>query len=206
MRVYVALPLPETFRAEMSVRLYALKKENSKYHWLDDHEFHVTTNFYGDLDAKGVRLVHSAVKLAAAGFGAFTMSVGSIGINWDLMNRSRHIHNTRVAAAWAALFVDKGKEEITALADKIDATLMEISKNASFSFRERIRRPFTPYITILRMGRPRETVQIRANGKLIGRRWFRPAPECLVREAAVYAAGKMPPGVTLSTRTLVSLR
>jgi len=205
MRVYVALPLPETFRAEISARLGALKKENPKYRWLDGQDMRITTNFYGKVDAAGAGLVQSAVKLAAAGFGPFTMSVGSMGINWDLMRVARHVNNTRVAVAWQSLFVRKGIDEMTALADKIDATLAEISKHSRSSFRDRIKRPFKPYITIVRMGRPRESIVVRRNGRTFSRYPFKPAPEYLVQEAAVYVSGRLPDGARRTFRTLVRL-
>jgi 2'-5' RNA ligase len=89
MRVYVALPLPETFKTELRQRLRPLRKENHEYHWVDDaDDLHITianpvlfeSNMNevhavpGELDAQGALYVQKAVKKCAAGFGPIKIS------------------------------------------------------------------------------------------------------------------------------------
>jgi 2'-5' RNA ligase len=205
MRVYVALPLPETFKAELRQWLLPLRKENPQYHWVDDAEdLHITISFPGELDTLGTHFALNVVKESAAGFGPIRVSVPGfflcafyrdrLGQAQDI-SRSRWLFGRRSSSKWGgvdniALKFKEGIEEMTALADSIDAGL----KETGYMFHDKIRRPFTPYVVVVRRGRPRNPIGLHRKGKYFHDMSLNPPMECVLDKVAVYISDKRPSG------------
>jgi 2'-5' RNA ligase len=179
MRVYVALPLPGTFKAELRRRLLPFRKENPSYRWVDDAEdLHITINFPGEMEVYGTQFVLDAVRQSAAGFGPIRTSAAAFFL---------------CAYHCTAIKFRDGVEEMTALADSIDAALTRIGNKTGYMFREKIERPFTPYIVVVRRGRPRNTIVLHRKGKDL-KETLNPPLECVLDKVAVYMSDKISSG------------
>jgi hypothetical protein len=77
---------------------------------------------------------------------------------------------------------------MAALADSIDAMLMRIGEATGNTFHEKIKRPFIPYVVVVRRGRPRNPVGM-YNDLLLD-----PPLECVLDKVAVYMSEKRPSG------------
>jgi hypothetical protein len=96
---------------------------------------------------------------------------------------------------------DKGKNEITMLAEKIDEVLTKESKETGHTFRNRIKRPFTPYLAIIRQGRT-----MRALSTGFGRETvFEPPVECALNRIVLNISGKLSNGEQYRSQKLVKL-
>jgi 2'-5' RNA ligase len=211
MRVYIALPLPDAFKAELSRQLLPLRKANSQYQWVDQAEdLHIPINFPGEVDAHSTPFILNAVRESAAAFGPIRISAPGLylcafwrerkGQSSDPSN-SRWLfgHSQKNRSRWGgvdciALQFKKGIEEMTALADSIDTGLMRAGKTTGFMFREKIKRPFIPYIVLVRRGRPRNTIVLRCTGKYLPGICFNPPLECVIDKVGVYMSDKMASG------------
>jgi 2'-5' RNA ligase len=211
MRVYVALPLPEAFKTELRKRLLPLRKENSRYHWVDDAEdIHITINFPGELDIQGMPFVLNAVRKSAVGFGPISASAPGLFLcaferewrglspassrsNW-LFGCSQKNHSRWGGVDCIALKFKDGIEEMTTLADSIDAALMRTSNETGYMLREKVRRPFIPRVVLVRRGRPRNTIVLRRKGKYLEDMTLNPPLECTLDKVAVYMSDKMSSG------------
>jgi 2'-5' RNA ligase len=210
MRVYVALPLPETFKAELSRWFLPLRKENSQFHWVDDTDLHITIAFPGELDARCTHYVQNVVKESVGDFGPVRASVSGLflcafrrerrgqfpissktlwlfGNGWNGRSKSGGVD-------CIALKFKDGVEEITALADSIDARLTRVGKKIGYIFHERIKRPFIPYVVVVRRGRPRTPVALDSKGKYFQDMTFNPPMECVLGKVAVYISAKKSSG------------
>jgi hypothetical protein len=93
-----------------------------------------------------------------------------------------------------ALKFKDGIEEMTALADNIDARLMRVGKKIGYIFHERIKRPFIPYVVVVRRGRPRFPVGLHSKGKYFKDMTINPPLECVLDKVAVYISDKQSSG------------
>jgi 2'-5' RNA ligase len=217
MRVYVALPLPDTFKAELRRRLLPLRKENPQYHWVDDAEdLHITISFPGELDEHGTQFVLNAVRESVAGFGPIRVSSPGLFLCafWrdrigQSLDPSRSLwlfgSSQKNPSRWGgvdcvALKFKDGVEEMAALADNIDTALMRRGKETDFSIQEKVRRPFIPYVVLVRRGRPRNTIVLYRKGKYYKDMTLNPPLECVLDKATVYISGKRSSGDVWTTQ------
>jgi 2'-5' RNA ligase len=212
MRVYVALPLPETFKTELRKRLLPLRKENSQYHWVDDaKDLHITINFPGEVDAHNMPFVLDAVRESTADFGPIKLSAPGLFLcafwrEWSgespdssssywLFGRRQKIHSRWGGVDCIALKFKDGIEEMRLLANSIGIALIHSArKENGFKFCEKVRRPFIPYVVLVRRGRPRNTIVLRRKGEYFQDMSFNPPLECVLDKTAVYMSDKQSSG------------
>jgi hypothetical protein len=222
MRVYIALPLPDAFKAELSQRLLPLRKENSQYHWVDDAEdLHITISFPGEVDAHIIPFVLNVVRESVAGFGPIRTSAPGLFLcafwrgrrgqspapsrsNWLFGRGEKNLSKWGGVDCVALKFKD-GIEEMAVLADSINVVLLRTGKETGYMFREKVRQPFIPYVVLVRRGRPRNTIVLRHKGKYFHDMTLNPPLECVLDKVAVYISGKQSSGEVWTTQKLFRL-
>jgi 2'-5' RNA ligase len=175
---------------------------------VDDTDLHITIAFPGELDALCTHYVQNVVRESVEDFGpikasavgfflcAFHESANSpVSPRSDWLFGSGRNNRSRWGGVdCIALKFKDGVKEMTALADSIDTRLMRIGKTIGYIFRERIKRPFIPYVVLVRRGRPRNPVGLRPKGKYSQAMTFNPPLECVLDKVAVYISEKQSSG------------
>jgi 2'-5' RNA ligase len=134
-RTFVALPLPEAWRAYAASASAALARGIAGVSWVRPENLHFTVRFLGDLGESGVARVGEAVARGAEGLRAPVASIGVIGAFPSL---------ARPRVVWIGLA--DGEEAVLALGRAVNAAI----DRAGF---ERADKPFRPHLTL---GRVRE--------------------------------------------------
>jgi 2'-5' RNA ligase len=172
----------------------------------DAEDLHITISFPGEVDVRGTGFVLNVVRDSAAGFGPIRTNASGLFLcafhrsfkspvsarsRW-LFGCGRKNHSRWGGVDCIALQFKDGIEEMTALADSIDAALMQ---RAGYMFHEKIKRPFIPYIVVVRRGRPRNRIGLGHKGKYLRDMTLNPPLECVLDKAAVYISDKQSSGV-----------
>jgi len=147
MRLFVALPVSREIRQALEEKVARIGFKGDGVRWVDPSLWHVTLRFLGEVPAREVEKVTSALERATKGVEPFPWECRGLGGFPDL-NRPRVL--------WAG--VDRGRDEMAALAGRVEEALAE----AGFP---RESRPFHPHLTLGR-----------AAGSARGARGRRPAP------------------------------
>jgi 2'-5' RNA ligase len=142
MRTFIALVLPDSFKAELWDSLDEIKANHPGFRWTKDDNLHFTLAFLGEVEKPGIPVLIDAVKSACEGIKAIHISGGKL-----LTLPKRRPANV------LALSLAQGEAEIAALANGIEENLEKAALSGAYSFRPRERRPFTAHLTIARKGR-----------------------------------------------------
>jgi 2'-5' RNA ligase len=142
MRVFVALVLPDQFKAALAAKTEALRDRHPDFRWIPDRNRHITLAFLGEIEQAGLHLLTGAVKDIVSG----TKRISLCGSRLLTLPQRR-------PANVLALGFDKGSHEIAYLADKIETQAERLSACDIYRFRPRETRPFTAHLTIARKGR-----------------------------------------------------
>lgn len=79
-RLFVAVPLPDTLRADLAEQVAALHADAPDgIRWVDPESWHLTLAFLGDMDPARVPALTAALREAVAPIPAFTASIRGIG-------------------------------------------------------------------------------------------------------------------------------
>jgi 2'-5' RNA ligase len=137
-RVFVAVDLSDEARAVLAAHLehHAAELPGSV---IPPENWHLTLRFLGKVDAVGLDTVTAALDQADLG-GSFRLSFAGLGA---------FPRPNRATVLWVG--IDAGAEEITALAERVEAAL----DDAGFMPEER---PFHPHLTLARI-RPHRDVR-----------------------------------------------
>jgi 2'-5' RNA ligase len=142
MRVFVALVLPDQFKAVLAAKTEALHNRHPDFRWIPDRNRHITLAFLGEIEQAGLDLLTGTVK--------------------DIASETRRISvcssrlltlPQRKPANVLALGFDKGRDEIAYLAERIETQAERLSAGGQYPFRPRETRHFTAHLTIARKGR-----------------------------------------------------
>ncbi|MDR0551445.1 MAG: RNA 2',3'-cyclic phosphodiesterase [Spirochaetaceae bacterium] len=140
MRIFAALPLPENCAEALGKRTSILRELNPLWRWTEESDIHLTLAFLGELDREGAGLVIKSAGEAAQGQKAVSAGCGAL-------ITLPHGRNANVLA----LQIDKGHNELAALAAKFEKALLANGQAAGYVFRKEKRR-FKPHITLARRG------------------------------------------------------
>lgn len=125
MRLFVAIPLPETVRDRLAFLCYGLP--NAK--WVDPEALHVTLRFIGEVGGAEAEDIHIALSVIDA--PAFDLAVGGLGC-FETSGKIRSI--------WAGVAKEP---RLVHLRDKIESALVRVGVEPE-------RRKFKPHITLAR--------------------------------------------------------
>ncbi|HIE43476.1 MAG TPA: RNA 2',3'-cyclic phosphodiesterase, partial [Candidatus Omnitrophica bacterium] len=143
MRYFIALPLPEELKQEISKLQSQLKETQADVKWVNSKDLHITLKFLGGIEQEKVETISEKLNRGLDGFLPFTFTIGEIG-SFPSLESPKVI--------WIG--VEKNRERVVELAEKVE----ELLKTLGFSHE---RRPFHPHLTL---GRIRSRKQI---GELI---------------------------------------
>ena len=179
MRVFVALALPDDFKAVLAAKTETLRRGHPDFRWMPDRNLHITLAFLGEVERAGLDLLTGAVKDIASVTNRISVCA----------SRLLTLPKTKPANVLALGF-GKGHREIARLADNIE-TKLEQAAAGRYPFRSRESRPFTSHLTIARKGRkpimlsPRELLPVQIEAALETVTVFQSE---LSREGALYTA------------------
>jgi 2'-5' RNA ligase len=142
MRIFVALPLPDTFKQSLLDKTAALRAAHPEFRWTPEENLHITLAFLGELDDAVFHLLAETVENAASATSPLSLRSSA------LMTFPQ-----RGPAAALALGFDRGQEDLAGLADRIETGLERIRDEGRYPFRPRERRSFAGHLTIARKGR-----------------------------------------------------
>jgi 2'-5' RNA ligase len=164
----------------------------------------------GELDACGAYYVQKAVKEGVADFRPIRIRSPGLFLcffyqdrigQYPVSSKSRYLFGCRQkdGSRWggvdcAALKFMDGVKEMAALADNIDSALMSIGKATGNTFHERIKRPFIPYVVVVRRGRPRNPIVLQSKGRYFRDMTLNPPIECVLDKVTVYMSDKQSSG------------
>lgn len=155
MRVFVALALPDEFKAVLAAKTETLRHKHPDFRWTPDRNLHITLAFLGDIERVGLDFLAVTVEDIASGTNRISVR-GSRLLTLPKMKPANVL----------ALGFDRGCEKIAHFADRIEAKLEQAAADKWYPFRTRERRPFTSHLTIARKGgnpimlSPRELIPV----------------------------------------------
>jgi 2'-5' RNA ligase len=146
MRIFVALVLPEPFKAGLIAETRILREGGYPLRWAPAENLHLTLAFLGELDEAGTALAIEVARRTAGRHAAFSLTRGNLVA-----------YPRRGAARVLAAAINDGKRETSALASDFERELQKSGTQAGtvagYIFRERETKPFTAHITLARASR-----------------------------------------------------
>jgi hypothetical protein len=197
-KVIIALPLPVPFAAELEKHLTdkkthfrgwisvqgkdkkhfeqisAREEYRKRFEWIPKAYRRIAVAIFDNVDAAAAGLLEMAVKQAAVGSSQIHISSNRLSTQPEEDPRLGYRHIV-------GLDIDKGKTEIIRLAEMIDKALMQISIETSHVLSNRIKRPFTPYLAIIRQGRTTRALATNFARETV----FEPPLECVLNRIIV---------------------
>ena len=79
MRLFAAVPLPESGRADVVAVLARLRATGWPVRWVSDANVHLTLKFFGEVAPERLDVIAEAVQVAAAGAEPMVMRLGGLG-------------------------------------------------------------------------------------------------------------------------------
>ncbi|MDR0583265.1 MAG: hypothetical protein LBG57_02805 [Treponema sp.] len=145
-----------------------------RFEWIPKAYWRITIALFNNVDAADAGLLAMAVKQAAVAFKQILIT--SNGLSTQPVE-DPHLGSRRIVG----LEIDKGKTGIIQLAEKIDEALAKISKETGRSFCNKIKRPFTPYLALIRRGGTTRSLSTDFARETI----FKPPLECVLKRIIV---------------------
>jgi 2'-5' RNA ligase len=136
-RVFVAVEIPETVKAQVDALEAQLKKTRADITWVQPKNMHVTLKFLGDLPSERLGAIREGVQEAVAALACFQMRLAHLGAFPNL---------DRPRVFW--IDVQEGRTDLIHLQRRVEDALC-----ARQFVREE--RPFSPHLTIGRVRSPR---------------------------------------------------
>ncbi len=138
LRLFVAMEVPEHLKGRLGEAIEATASQGAGMKWVRPENVHFTLKFLGGVEEEKLGEIESELAAAAQGHAALEISTGNFGA---------FPHPGRARVFW--LGIEKGREELTAMASSVDARM------ANLGF-EPESRPFSGHITLARLRRPRD--------------------------------------------------
>jgi len=133
MRIFIAVEIPKPVKEKISQIQQELKGEVAKIKWVNPELVHFTLKFLGEISEEGLKKVKEVTLQIARESNPFTLNIKGMGV-FPSYSSPRVI--------WMG--VDKGKEAIGKLAEKLD-------KNLSKEGFIKEKREWVPHLTIGRV-------------------------------------------------------
>ena len=141
-RAFVAVNLPEAFRAPLAEAQRQLRAVPADVSWTAPHNIRLTLKFLGEIGEAGVVRVGQALERAAAPHAPFTMVVGGFGV-FPPKGPPRVL--------WAG--VPEGAERLVALQASVARALSALAFPGEG-------RPYRPHLTLGRVRTPRNAAAL----------------------------------------------
>jgi 2'-5' RNA ligase len=186
---------PGAYENKLVSALVSVREEYKKrFEWIDKAYWRIVISILDNIDALGAGLIEMAVKQTAVGFRQIPVTSNNLSTQpaENSAYGERHI---------VGLETDKGKNEIRALAEKIDEALRDVSKGTGRTFCDRIKRPFTPYLAVIRQGRTTRALNTGFALETI----FDPPIGCVLDRIILHISGKMTGGERYESQKTVRL-
>jgi len=142
MRIFVALVLPEQFKAELISGTRVLRESGYPLRWAPSENLHITLAFLGELAEVGTALAIEVARQTAGRHATFILT-----------SRNLVAYPRRGAARILAATFSEGSQNAAALASDLEGELESLGCRAGYTFRERETKPFTAHVTLARSGR-----------------------------------------------------
>jgi len=172
-RAFLAIDVPDSYRAGLTAVQEALKKSGADVRWVTPANIHLTLKFFGDITDRQVEAIAAAAATIAATTPVLTLQAQSLGTFPGL-------RNPRVI--WLGL---AGQTDLLAiLAQQLENAFVPLGFPAE-------KRPFTPHLTLgrVRSNRGREELQ-----RLLENLVLPPFPAFPVNAVVLYQSTLRPQG------------
>jgi 2'-5' RNA ligase len=136
MRIFIAVELPATIKAEVSAFQEAFEETRASIKWTRPESMHLTLKFLGEIDEARLSEVVNVVQKVTAKHQQMTLRLSGIGV-------FPHLRNPRIF--WVGLSGET--EKFASLAEEIDLSLAELGF-------PREERSYNPHLTIGRFKSP----------------------------------------------------
>ncbi|MCX5715275.1 MAG: RNA 2',3'-cyclic phosphodiesterase [Candidatus Omnitrophica bacterium] len=133
MRTFIAIPLSNEIKQELSKIQSEFKQTNADVKWVEPENIHLTLKFLGEVTEEFLPKVKDALTKAISGFKSFEISISGIGA-FPKLDYPR--------AIWVG--IEKGKDETKSIAEKLEDELEKLG----FAREER---EFSAHLTIGRV-------------------------------------------------------
>jgi hypothetical protein len=197
-KVIIALPIPLSFAAEVEKQLMDKKlhfrgwisvhgkdkkhferisvreEYRKRFEWIPKAYRRITVAIFDNIDTVTAGLIAMAVKQAAVGSSQIHITSNRLSTQPE---EDPRLWYRRIVG----LDIDKGKTEIIRLADKIDKALTQVSIETNHALSNRIKRPFTPYLAIIRQSRTTRALATNFAHETV----FEPPLECVLNRIIV---------------------
>ena len=80
MRVFTAVPIPESLQEEIILSTAALRGRYPKLRWVSQQALHITLNFLGEIEEKTVPQVLDAMEAVRPSFNSFDIEFKGLGV------------------------------------------------------------------------------------------------------------------------------
>ena len=157
-RSFVAIELPDQLKRELVGLVDRLRAGSPPVaRWVDPTNIHLTLKFLGDVAADRLDAVMAALTVAVGDFAPFRLEVGGLGVfpNPD-----------RVRVVWVAVSGETGR--LQTLRRAVDGAMEKLGFPGES-------RPFTPHLTLARVGDRARPDERQAIGQLVAAGEFRAA-------------------------------
>ncbi len=148
-RSFIALELPGDLRKKLGQLQERLKTDNTRIKWTDPGSIHLTLKFLGDVPLAGIDPITRAMAEAAGEVPPFKLETREVGVFPNLK---------RVQVVWLGLAGEVDK--LARLYQLLEARLARLGFTPES-------RPFTPHLTLARLGNKVSPDERRSVGELI---------------------------------------
>ncbi len=182
-RSFVAIELLDELKRELVGLVDRLRADSPPVaRWVDPTNIHLTLKFLGDVAADRLEAVMAALTVAVEDFAPFRLEVGGLGV---------FPNPSRVRVVWVAVSGETGR--LPALRRAVDGAMAKLGFPGE-------PRPFTPHLTLARVGDRARPDDRRAIGRLVAAGEFRAATPLDV-DAVHLMRSRLSPGGAVHSRT-----
>ncbi len=144
MRAFIAVEISEEQRKKLTEFQSALEKCGADLKIVEPENLHMTLRFLGEISEQELEKAKKGLQFAVSGLQSFSLSIKGAGVFPNL---------NYIRVVWAG--VEKGKEELSSIAEKINSEIKVGEKDAlrsasSVSRFARDERGFSAHITVAR--------------------------------------------------------
>lgn len=134
-RTFIAVNLPDEVRIRIGEFQKTLQENRGPVKWVKPEGVHITLKFLGNVEASRISEISKVLEIILRKYAPFSVTIGGVGC---------FPHPKRPNVLWIG--IHEGKEILTNMAREIDSALdrLGVPKEA---------RPFSPHVTIARIGK-----------------------------------------------------
>ena len=185
-RAFIAISLSPEIYQKLEQVLGALRKQlpGNSIRWVAANNIHLTIKFLGDVSLSSLELLTKALQSEASRHPPFDISVGELGVFPSL--RRPHV-------VWVGV---EAPPELAALQHGVEAEMARLGYAPE-------QRPFSPHLTLGRVGRNASSEETRQIGDVLGKHKVGFLGAFRVRTVYLYRSD-LQPGGSIYTRLLTA--